>query len=230
MADNRFLQGPGGRLQIAQADATRVNRDSRPDGPYIAMYDKIDYTNPFEWKLGVVKGLKKVNTMLGGDIERTGYDRESYSDVINRLEQTPGTIQHTIKKVPIPNIPSYFAGPANLAINAFNSVRPGINRGAAAVGEEVLDPLNWPPAGKFAKFGLNLASQIANMPSKAVKALKILGNAAPWLEKGKDVSDVAAQYINYPTKPKFRQEEKEMTPQQKEFLQKLSQYNFGNVK
>ena len=230
MADNKFMEGPGGRLQRAQADATKVNRDPRPKGPYIVMYDKIDYTNPFDWKLGVVKGLKKANTMLGGDIERTGYDRESYSDLINRLEQTPGTIQHTIKKVPIPNIPSTFAGPANLAINAFNYVRPGVNRSAAAVGEEVLDPLNWPPAGRFAKFGLNLASKIANMPAKAAKALKILGSAAPWLEKGKDAFDVAQEYIKYPTKPKFRQEEQEMTPQQKEFLQKLSEYKFGNVK
>jgi hypothetical protein len=229
MADN-FQNGPGGRLIKAQADATSVNRDPRPNGPYIVQYDKIDWANPFDWKLGVVKGLKKANTFFGGDIERTGYDRESYSDLINRLEQTPGTVQNAIQKVPIPRIPSPLAGPANLAIGALNTVRPSINRGAAAVGEEALDPLNWIPAGRAAKTGFTLASNIANMPQKAAKVLKFLGNASPWVDRISDASDVVNQYLEYPTKPKFEKKEKEMTPQQKEFLQKLSGYNFGNVK
>jgi hypothetical protein len=231
MAQNNFNNGPGGRLVRAQADATNVNRDPRPNGPYIVQYDKIDWTNPFDWKLGVVKGLKKANTMLGGDVERTGYDRESYSDVINRLEQTPGTIQNAIKTVPIPNIPSPFAGTANLAISAFNAVRPSVNRGAAAVGEEVLDPLNWAPIGRAAKTGLIAASNIANVPKRAAQVIKVLGNAAPWVDRISDASDVVNQYLEYPTKPKFQKESTQrLTPQQSDFLKKLSQYNFSNGK
>jgi hypothetical protein len=231
MADKNFKGGPGGRLIKAQADATAVNQDPRPNGPYIVQYDKIDWTNPFDWKLGVVKGLKKANTILGGDIERTGYDRESYSDLINRLEQTPGTIQNAIKNAPIPNIPSPFVGPANLAINAFNVVRPSVNRGAAAVGEEALDPLNWPPIGRAAKAGLISASNIANIPRRTAQVLRVLGKSAPWVDRISDATDVVNQYLEYPTKPKFQKPStQKLTPQQKDFLEKISGYNFANVK
>lgn len=231
MADNKFNSGPGGRLLKAQADATMVNRDPRPNGPYIAQYDKIDYMNPFEWKLGVVKGLKKINTALGGDIERTGYDRESYGDLINRLEQTPGTIQNAIKTVNIPTVPSPIAGPLNFGINAVNAVRPSINRTAAAVGEEALDPLNWIPAGRAAKTGLNIISNMAKIPPRVAKLIRVIGNSAPWVDKASDTYDVVNEYLDYPTKPKFHKEnEQKLTPQQNEFLNKISKYNFGNVK
>jgi hypothetical protein len=232
MADNSFSQGPGGRLLRAQADATSVGRDARPNGPYIVQYDKIDWTNPFDWKMGVVKGLKKANTMLGGDIERTGYDRESYSDLINRLEQTPGTAQNVLKSAPkIPNIPSSFAGPANMAINVFNAVRPFVNRGSAAVGDVVLDPVNRAPVGKAAKYGLTLASNVANMPKRAAKILSVLGQYSPLADAGGDVVEAIGEYKKYPTKPKFfREQPQDLTPQQNDFLKKISQYNFANVK
>jgi hypothetical protein len=231
---NNFQNGPGGRLVKAQADATSVNRDPRPNGPYIVQYDKIDWANPFDWKLGVVKGLKKANTFFGGDIERTGYDRESYGDVINRLEQTPGTVQYLAKNAPkIPNIQSPLAGPANVGINALNAiVGPGNNRGAAAVGEVVLDPVNYMvgAAARGLQLGLPAVSQMANLGPKAAQALKTIGNAAPWVDRGNDVAEGVTEYRKYPTKPKFEKKEKEMTPQQKEFLEKLSRYRFANVK
>ena len=234
MADNNFKGGPGGRLIKAQADATSVNRDPRPKGPYIVQYDKTDLLNPFDWKYEVVKGLKKANTLLGGDIERGGYEKESYSDLINRLEQTPGTVQHVAKNFRgIPNIPSPLAGPVNLGINALNAViGPGNNRGAASVGEVVLDPVNYMigAAARGLQLGLPAVSQMANLGPKATQALRTIGNSAPWLDKGGDVVEVGMEYNKYPTKPKFEKKEKQITQQQKEFLQKLSGYNFGNVK
>ena len=231
MADNKFKGGPGGRLVQAQADATSVIRDPRPKGPYIVQYDKIDYTNPFDLDLAVVKGLKKANTLLGGDVERTGYDRESYGDVINRLEQTPGSLQNNIKIAPkIPNIPSPLAGPVNLGINAINFVRPGVNRVAAASGDVVLDPINRIPVGKSAKLGLYMASGISGLPRKVASGMRSLGVAAPWIDRGSDVVQGVKEYMNYSKKPKFQKKEREMTPKQKEFLQKISSYNFGNVK
>jgi hypothetical protein len=238
MANNKFKEGPGGRLVRAQADATRVNFDPRPKGPYIVQYDKIDILNPNDWKYGIVKGLKKANTMLGGDIERGGYDKESYSDVMNRLEQTPGTLQNVIKEAELPTIPSPIAAPVNVGIKAYNAARPYINRGAAAVGEVALDPANF-FGGRIIKGvgqGLKLASQIPNISARAAQVLQGTGVAAPWINRAKDVGEIVGQYIGYPTKPKFnqdvirREEEKSLSPSQKEFLQKISRYNFGNVK
>lgn len=218
----------------ARKDATSVNLDPRPKGPYIVQYDKTDLLNPFDYKYEIVKGLKKANTMLGGDIERGGYEKESYGDVINRLEQTPGTLQHSIKNFSgIPNIPSPLAAPANLGINAFNAVvGPKNNRVAAAVGEVALDPVNYMigAAARGLQFGMPAISQMANLGPKAAQVLKNIGNAAPWLDRGGDVVETTTEYNKYPTKPKFEKKEKEITPQEKEFLQKLSGYNFGIVK
>jgi len=243
----KLLEGGGERklseikplegLLEARKDATRVNFDPRPKGPYIIQYDKTDLLNPFDWKYEVVKGLKKANSLLGGDIERGGYEKESYSDLINRLEQTPGTIQHSIKNFKgIPNIPSPLAGPANVGINALNAVvgvvGPKNNRGAAAVGEVVLDPINYMvgAAAKGLQLGMPAISQMANLGPRVAQALKTIGNAAPWADRGGDVVEGVIEYNKYPTKPKFEKKEKEMTPQQKEFLKKLSGYNFANVK
>lgn len=221
-------------LLEARKDATRVNFDPRPKGPYIIQYDKTDLLNPFDWKYEVVKGLKKANSLLGGDIERGGYEKESYGDLINRLEQTPSTLQNSIKNFSgIPNIPSPLAGPANLGINALNAVvGPKNNRGAAAVGEVVLDPINYMvgAAAKGLQLGMPAISQMANLGPRAAQALKTIGNSAPWVDRGNDVAEGVTEYNKYPTKPKFEKKEKEMTLQEREFLQKLSRYNFANVK
>ena len=221
-------------LLEARKDATRVNFNQRPKGPYIIQYDKIDLLNPFDYKYEVVKGLKKANSLLGGDIERGGYEKESYGDLINRLEQTPGTTQYIVKNFKgIPNIPSPFAGPVNLGINALNAVvGPKNNRGAAAVGEVVLDPINYMvgAAAKGLQLGMPAISQMVNLGPRVTQALKTIGNAAPWADRGGDVVEGVTEYNKYPTKPKFEKKEKEVTPQEKEFLQKLSRYNFGIVK
>jgi hypothetical protein len=85
-------------------------------------------------------------------------------------------------------------------------------------------------AAKGLQFGMPAISQMFNLGPTATQALKTIGNAAPWLDRGGDVVETGIEYNKYPTKPKFEKKEKEITPQQKEFLQKLSSYNFGNVK
>jgi hypothetical protein len=193
-------------------------------------YDKIDYLNPFDYKYVVTKGLKKANAFLGGNIERGGYDRESYSDLINRLEQTPGTFQYWIKNGPkIPTINHPILSPINFGIHTLNAAKDvDANRKAAALGDVVLDPINRVPVGRMAKFGLHgVANFVQTLPrgAKAAQRLMNLGSAAPYVDLAGDVAESADSYIEYPNKPRF--EPKKMTPQQKEFLQKLSEYNFG---
>lgn len=205
MADNKFKNGPGGRLVQAQADNTRVDFDPRPKGPQIVEYDEINYANPFDWKLGLVKGLKKANTLLGGNIEQGGYNRESYGDLIDRLKRTPGTIQNTINNNP-----------------ALKST--GINEAAAYAGETVLDPVNKIPVGKLSRLGIMIAATRKKVPEKSAWVLRQMAGAGPYIIKGNEVYQSAQNIMN----PKEREDV--MTPQQKEFVKKLSGYNFGNVK
>jgi hypothetical protein len=167
------------------------------------LYDETNYLNPFDWKYAVTKRLKMFNTIDGGNIERDGRNRETYSDLISRLEQTPGTLQYGLKNTPY------------------------INSAAGAIGDVLLDPFNRVPLGVGAKYGLHFLSKF---PSRAAaqKILLGLGDAAPYIDSGLDVIEGVESYNDYPNKPRF--EPKKMTPQQKEFLQKLSEYNFGNVK
>lgn len=250
MADNNFQNGPGGRLIKALSDATTVNRPPDPVvSPYPGKmlpevvveaakkepvaYDEINYLNPFDYKYVVTKGLKKLNTLAGGTIERGGHERESYSDLISRLEQTPGTLQYLIKNSSkLPYLSGPFSGTANIGIGAFNLAKDyDINRLAAAAGDVVMDPINRFPAGRLAKYGLTgAANLISKFPSRAAlaKRMLMLGNAAPYVDAAGDAIEAVESYSDYKDKPRY--EPKEMTPQQQEFMKKLSQYNFGNVK
>lgn len=201
-------------------------------------YDEINYLNPFDSKYAVTKALKKANTALGGNIEKGGYNRESYSDLISRLERTPGTIQNEIQKGPIPNISappfaSPIVDPANLAINAFNVIRPNFNRAAAAVGDVALDPANRIPVGRAAKTLFKGASTLAGSvnsarAAKLAKGLEFLSDVSPTVDNASDVIEIANSYSNYTDKPKTPQPVVEdLTPEQKRFLEKASKYNFS---
>lgn len=194
-------------------------------------YDEINYLNPFDSKYVVTKLLKKANTALGGNIEKGGYNRESYSDLISRLEQTPGTLQNSIKNTPnipnVPNLPFAIAAPVNLGINAFNTVRPEVNRVAAATGDVVLDPVNWVPAGRAVKGVLKGAASLINVP-KLTKRLNVIANASPYIDRGLDVLEAGESYANYDDKPRISQPVVEdLTPEQKKLLEKVSKYNFN---
>jgi hypothetical protein len=54
-----------------------------------------------------------------------------------------------------------------------------------------------------------------------------LGNTAPWVDRGKDVAEGGNSYLEYENKPRYNQE---LSPQQREFLKRISQYNFSNMK
>lgn len=218
MADNKFSEGPGGRLQRAQADATRVAERAREPiipgrmlpaveitAPAIVEYDKINYLNPFDWKYAATLGLKQIaSRRFGNDIERGGPKRESYSDLINRLEQTPGTLQNRLK----------------------NSENSHVNRRAAAIGDVLLDPLNRVPIGRYLKKGAAFLAPFVTNANRSKRLLQ-LGNAAPYIDAGGDIIEGVESYGNYPDKPRFYPG---LTPQQEDVLQKISQYNFGNVK
>jgi hypothetical protein len=247
---NNFQNGPGGRLVKALSDTTRVDSGVAPSvypgkmlpevvveapaakkGPVV--YDEINYLNPFDYKYVVTNGLKTLNTLAGGTIERGGHKRESYSDLTNRLEQTPGTLQYFIKNSSrLPYVNGPLSGPANFGIGAINLAKDiDFNRTAAAVGDVVLDPVNRFPLGRLAKYGLKgAANLLSKFPSRAAaaKRMLMLGNAAPYVDAAGDVIEGAESYSDYKDKPRY--EPKEMTPKQEEFLKKLSGYNFGIVK
>jgi hypothetical protein len=229
MPNNNFKGGPGGRLVKAQADATKVEKQfpiivnpAFPPGvmlepvEVVAPSNKTYYPKPYfpeqdtiQMNLkGFVNNLKQINKDLGGNIWKGGNKNETYSDVISRLEQTPGTLQYKLK-------------------NTF----PNVNRIAAATGDVVLDPLNRVPFGRMAKYGLHgVANFVKTLPmgAKAAQKLMMFGNAAPYIDLAGDAAEAVDLHIDYPNKPRINFET--MTPQQKEFLQKLSEYNFGIVK
>jgi hypothetical protein len=230
-------------VKAMQSDATQVARPPMdkiiggkmlPDVEIIAPkkaveYDKINYLNPFDSKYAVTKALKKINTLAGGNIEKGGYNRETASDLISRLEQTPSTIQNSIKNAqPIPNAPNLPFGvsaPVNFAVNAFNNViSPRTNQTAAALGDVILDPVNVAPAGRLAKKGLQgAASLIPTTFPKVAQRLRVLAGAAPWIDRGGNVVEGVESYNDYTKKPV----PKDLTGEQKELLSKLIKYKFN---
>jgi hypothetical protein len=169
MAGIKFGDGPGGRLIKSQSDATKVEKQlpvmGNPAFPPGVMLNpvevvaqankpkgKINYWDIFDadsYTYGPINFLKGANTLLGGNVAKNGHERETYSDVISRLEQTPGTIQNKIKNIAplVQPVPSPFAGMSNLAI----STVPYTNRTSAATGDIVFDPINHIPFGRWAK-------------------------------------------------------------------------------
>jgi hypothetical protein len=124
----------------------------------------------------------------------------------------------------VPNLPFAIAAPVNLGINTFNTVRPEINRVAAASGDVVLDPVNRVPVGKGAKAILQRAAPlVASIPRKA-KALQMLANASPYIDKAGDAVEAGESYVDYTKKPVPQG----LSLQQKQMLNNLIKYNFGN--
>jgi hypothetical protein len=239
----RRIQQDRAKKGLAKPDATQVARpmvDKIIGGKVlpavevlapkpVAEYDKINYLNPFDSKYAVTKALKKINTLAGGNIEKGGYNRETASDLISRLERTPGTIQNSIKNAPpipnAPNLPFGVSAPVNFAVNAFNNVvSPRTNQTAAALGDVILDPVNVAPAGRWAKKGLQGAASLVSMTPRVAQRLRVLAGAAPWVDRGGNVVEGAESYIDYSKKPV----PKDLSPQQKEMLLQLARYRFQN--
>jgi len=136
----------------------------------------IDYANPEDWSLIAPMLLKKANTAIGGNIERGGNDRESYSDLMWRLAHTRGTAQHYL-----------------------HGTYPNVNKYAGVGGDVILDPVNVAPIGRGAKALLKGASAavMASGATRQARNLNILGETAPWIDRAGDFYSAVKSYMGY---------------------------------